>query len=131
MATRPWLWDLTPLARGEPSPVSGRGGVAPLTSLVLGEFALGANVGFADKDILSEVIHGIEDDSQCAEGTLLCAPHGSALEHFATADAKLTASLQAGWASESADLPCWPWRTYPVGIVDESERAGRPKFRLT
>ena len=133
-ATRPWRWDLTPLARGEPavpSPVSGRDGVTPLTGLVLGEFALEANVGFTDEGILSEVGNGIEDDSDCAEGTLLCAPHGSALEQFATADAKLAASLKAGWSSESPDLPCWPLRTYPVGIVDESERAGRPKFRLT
>ena len=62
---------------------------------------------------------------------MLCAPHGSALEHFAIAAEKLTASVTLGHASLHATLPCWPIRCYPVGLVDESERAGRPKFRLT
>ena len=133
-ATRPWRWDLSPLLRGEPAvplPVSGRDGVVPLTDLILLEFGREANSSFNDQAILSEARNGIEDDSACAEGTLLCAPHGSALEHFATAADKLTSSVKLGYATSHAEIPCWPLRCYPVGLVDESERAGKPKFRLT
>ena len=31
--------------------------------------------GFVDEAIVSEMISGIEDDSKCRRGTLLCAPH--------------------------------------------------------
>ena len=133
-ATSPWRWDLSPLSRGEPAvphAVSGRGGVAPFTDLVLSEFAQGANTGFDDQAILSEVRTGVEDDAVCPPGSLLCAPHGSALEKFAVANEKLTANVKLGWASANGELPCWPVRAFPVGIVDESERAGRPKFRIT
>ena len=133
-ATRPWRWDLSPLERGEPAipqPVSGRDGVTPLTDLILSEFGSAANSSFTDQGVLSEARHGIEDDSECAEGTLLCAPHGSALEHFSIAADKLASSQKLGYASSHSALPCWPIRCYPVGLVDESERAGKPKFRLT
>ena len=131
--TREWLWDLSPLATGGraiPHQVSGRDGVKPFTDLCLREFAQELNMPFKDQAILSEVRHGIEDDSSCALGTLLCAPHGSALEHFSVADAKVRANVELGWARSAACLPCWPIRTYPVGVIDESERAGRPKHRL-
>ena len=28
-------------------------------------------------------------------------------------------------------LPCWPIRSCPMSVVDESVRAGKPKWRLT
>ena len=31
--------------------------------------------GFVDEAIVSEMLSGIEDDSKCRRGTLLCAPH--------------------------------------------------------
>ena len=39
--------------------------------------------------------------------------------------------MQEGWAAEHADVPFWPLRCDPYSVVDESERAGKPKFRLT
>ena len=86
---------------------------------------------FADQQILEELRQGFSDDSQCKRGTLLCAPHGSALECYDIVREKLQKNTDEGWVSSGYDLPCWPLRTYPVGVVDESERAGRPKFRLT
>ena len=36
-----------------------------------------------------------------------------------------------GWASSYDELPFWPMRRDPYSVVDESARAGKPKFRLT
>ena len=50
-ATRPWRWNLSPLARGEPAvplPVSGREGNTPLTDLILSEFGSATNSTFTD-----------------------------------------------------------------------------------
>ena len=132
-ATAAWDWDLEPLDRGLPAVAmqpSGRGGLEPATSVRLREWLRDA-VGFPDQAIVSEVANGVADDSQCRRGTLLCAPHAGGLAHHAVAEAKLAASVAAGYASAPHALPCWPLRTCPYSVVDESVRAGKPKFRLT
>ena len=133
-ATRQWNWDLRALMHGLPATplqVSGRDGVLPHTDLVLSAIGGVDDAAFADQAIICEMLHGVGDDAECERGTLLCAPHTSALERFEVTSEKLQVNLDKGWASGPHDLPCWPLRTYPYGVVDESERAGRPKFRLT
>jgi hypothetical protein len=110
--------------------VSGRDGVRPQTGLDLQAVARGAD-GFADEAIISEMLTGVSDDSECRRGTLLCAPHAGALERFEVAMEKTGANVAKGWATGGYDLPCWPLRTCPYSVVDESVRAGKPKFRLT
>ena len=132
-ATAPWDWDLAPISAGEPAVAmqpSGGGGVGPATSVELRAW-LRDSVGFPDQAIVSEVVNGVSDDSVCRRGTLLCAPHAGALAHHAQAEAKLAAGVAAGYTSPFHRLPCWPLRTCPYSIVDESVRAGKPKFRLT
>ena len=133
-ATRQWNWDFTPLARGEPArplPVSSGGGLRPDTSLQIDELIRERERGiFADQGILDEMIDGMQDDVVDARGTLLCAPHTSALAHWAVAVERVQRNVTRGWAHESG-LPCWPLRACPYGIVDESGRAGEPKWRLT
>ena len=77
------------------------------------------------------MLNGMSDDSECRRGTLLCAPHGSALAHFAVMSGKVESGVQSGWLSSGWELPCWPLRTAPYGVVDESVRTGKPKFRMT
>jgi hypothetical protein len=133
-ATAPWDWDLRPLALGSdavPLPVSGRDGVLPATSLVLPAVAA-LGVRYADQGILAEAGYGISDDSLCQRGTLLCAPHAGAAKQLSTAVAKAMGDVESGWATGPHEfVPCWPLRTCPYSLVDESERAGKPKFRLT
>ena len=136
-STSAWDWDLRPLERGEPAvplPVSGRDGVVPLTSICR-EAVAAESAGFRDAAIVSEMLHGISDDSACARGTLLCAPHAGALRLFEVAVSKAVAArgtTSAPWSSGAHEsLPCWPLRSCPYSVVDESARAGRPKFRLT
>ena len=132
-ATAAWNWDLTPISRGEPAVAmqqSGGGGVGPATSVDLRAW-LRDSIGFPDQAIVSEVVNGVSDDSVCRRGTLLCAPHAGALVHQEQAEGKLAASVAAGYASDPHPLPCWPLRTCPYSVVDESVRAGKPKFRLT
>ena len=131
-ATRHWNWDFMPLLQGLPArpwQVSGRDGVLPSTSLKTDVMEASVD-GFADREIVSEAVAGFVDDSECQRGTLLCAPHTSALAHVALADDKLRKNLDAGWAV-AGDLPAWPIRACPYGLVDESERAGKVKWRLT
>jgi hypothetical protein len=128
-----WDYDLRPLARGGeavPLAVSGTFGCLPATSLMLGEVAL-AGADFDDQAIISEMIHGVADDACCRRGTLLCAPHVGALRDLAVALERTGVSVESGWATGGSDLPCWPLRTCPFSVVDESARAGKPKFRLT
>ena len=130
---RAWNWDLRPLALGEPAiPLapSGRGGVESPSSFERSELGRD-DATFPDQAILSEMTQGVRDDSACRRGTLLCAPHGSALENFAVAEEKIAKGVENGWLSAGWELPCWPLRTAPYGVVDESERAGEPKHRFT
>ena len=131
--TAPWDWDLRPLLLGLPAvpmAVSGVDGVRPATSLDLAA-VLAAAEGFVDLAIVSEMVQGVTDDSCCRRGTLLCAPHRGALAELEQATAKLDKNVAKGWAGEPSALPCWPLRTCPYSVVDESLRAGEPKYRLT
>ena len=132
-AARGLVVDLRPIAAGGDAVVmapSGVGGVEPITSVATDQLGVD-DAGFLDQAIISEMRDGIADDSVCQRGTLLCAPHASALLHFTEASAKVRKSVDAGWATGGWELPCWPLRASPYGIVDESERAGVPKHRLT
>jgi len=135
-----WVWDLRPLARGEPAvPVqtSGVAGVKPPGDINLARVAEELSMGsFADKGILTEVLAGIADDVTAPRGSLLCAPHTGALKGMRVADEKLAALVSEGWAEAHAALPYWPIRCDPYSIVDESERVGAPlgsfvKARMT
>ena len=88
--------------------------------------------GFVDGAIVYEMLSKIEDDSKCRRGTLLCAPHVDGLKSYKQMLTKTKASVEAGWASGGhTSLPCWPIRSSPMSVVDESMRAGKPKWRLT
>jgi hypothetical protein len=119
-------WDFRPLERGEPAkPLS----VASLESdMHLDPAVDGA--GFDDKAIVDEVARGIGDDVEDEWGTLLCAPHGSALKFMKVAEEKINKSVTKKWASNHL-LPCWPLRATPYGVVDETKPGGDPKHRLT
>ena len=133
LEARDWDWDLRPLAAGQPAiPLapSGRDGVESPSSFERNELGKDDST-FADQAILSEMAQGMRDDSACRRGSLLCAPHGSAIENFAVAMEKIAKGVENGWLSAGWELPCWPIRTAPYGVVDESERAGEPKHRFT
>jgi hypothetical protein len=128
-----WVWDLRPLARGLPAvpvAVSGTAGVEPTGDILL-DAVRGVDASFTDRGILDEVCYGVSDDVQGPRGSFLCAPHSGALKQMAIADAKLRALVAEHWGEEHASLPYWPMRCDPYSIVDESVRAGKPKFRLT
>ena len=131
--TAEWDWDFRPLEHGLPAvPLmpSGRDGRAPPSELKA-QAVIEAATDFADQEIVSEMLTGITDDSDCGRGTLLCAPHSGALLNFEQACEKLDKNVKRGWATGGWDLPCWPLRASPYSVVDESSRAGEPKFRLT
>ena len=65
--TAAWDWDLRPLLAGLPAvpwPVSSRDGQRPRTSLVLDVIAA-SSTSFADQAIVSEMLDGMRDDSNC------------------------------------------------------------------
>jgi hypothetical protein len=135
-ATAAWDWDMRPLEHGEPAvplPISGVAGAPPRTSIVLPAVcAARADGGFVDLAILDEMERGVSDDSACRRGTLLCAPHAGALRELSIAVGKAEGDVSSGWADGGHGwLPCWPLRSCPYSIVDESVRAGRAKWRLT
>ena len=133
-----WNWDLRPLASGGeavPFATSGVGGVEPATNLKLPFLRqlrkeAQAPGGFADKAIIDEMINGVNDDVQMERGSLLCAPHVSALANWEVAEERTSRNVSKGWSFEG-ELPCWPINVAPYGIVDESTRAGEAKWRLT
>ena len=132
-AARGRVWDLRPLRQGLPATELGEadvGRTGPSSGLIP-EAVTAAGLGFADQAIVAEMLEGLSDDTQLPLGSLLCAPHTSALASFAIADEKLSASVAQGWSSQHADLPTWPIWVSPYGVVDESERADKPKWRLT
>ena len=129
----PWDWDLRPLAEGMPAhPLvrSSRDGSPPPGEVIRAAVEQAA-VGFADQEIIAELLDGIDDDATCSRGTLLCAPHGGALRFFTEAQKKLDKNEERGWATGGWELPCWPVRASPYSMVDETARAGAPKFRIT
>ena len=130
---RPYDWDFRDLADGgvaKPFAPSSFNGEKPNTSIV-SDGLLAAADGFPDQGIISEALHGICDDSRVERGSLFCAPHVGALRFINESLARVRAGLDNGWAREFNQLPCWPIRCDPFGCVDESEKAGKPKFRLT
>ena len=126
-------WDLRPWTSGMPAVPTARShrdGTQPCGSVNLAAFA-NIDPGFADQAIAAEVCDGIADDVAAPRGSLLCAPHTGALRFYSEARARLDVNVNEQWAVEYASLPFWPLRCDPYSVVDESERAGKPKFRLT
>ena len=82
---------------------------------------------------MPDLVNGVDDDtdSTLERGTLLCAPHVGGLALIAQASAKFAESVDQGWATLHQAVPRWPLRAVPWGMVDESERAGKPKYRMT
>lgn len=106
-AARGLVVDLRPIAAGGDAVVmapSGVGGVEPITSVATDQLGVD-DAGFLDQAIISEMRDGIADDSVCQRGTLLCAPHASALLHFTEASAKVRKSVDAGWTTGGWELP--------------------------
>eukprot|EP00966_Prymnesium_polylepis_P252380 5834707-Prymnesium_polylepis.1 len=84
-AARGLVVDLHPLASGGEAIVmapSGVGGVEPLTGIATDQLGVD-EAGFVDQAIISEMHDGVTDDGAWQDGTLLCAPHASALQYFA------------------------------------------------
>ena len=129
---RDWDWDTEPLARGEAAVAVQPGARAPDMDVSVAGTRRAAE-GFSDMAIVSEIVEGIDDDTDgtIERGTLLCAPHVSGLIHLAQAEGKIAKSVEEGWATVHGSVPRWPLRAVPWGVVDESERAGKPKYRLT
>ena len=134
-STLPWDWDLRPWLRGEPAVPTVRSALAdnppPVSfarSVVAADLAGGE---YSDKAILAEMLNGICDDVVGPRGSFLCAPHQGGLRFAAEAASRLQTGVTEGWAAEYAQVPYWPIRCDPYSVTDESERAGKPKFRLT
>jgi hypothetical protein len=129
---RPWDWDTEPLERGEAAVAQSPSEGWPECD-VSEHGTRAAGEGFADQAIVEEICNGIDDDAdgRLERGTLLCAPHVGGLTFIAQAGEKIAKSVAKGWATEHALVPRWPMRAAPWSVVDESERAGKPKYRLT
>jgi len=138
-AARPFEWDLRPWATGgaavptRPSSFqSHRGPTSIDVERLHAEWTTGGRTsGFPDEAVIGEVLNGISDDVPALEGSFLCAPHTGALQFFEQAEKRVQAGITAGWSSAHGELPFWPLRVDPYGLVDESARAGKPKYRLT
>ena len=131
--TEHWAWDLRPLAEGRPAvPLAPSGpGNPPPTDLDLVAVMVRA-AGFADQGIISEMVHGFSDDATCEAVTVLSPPHVGALEHFGQVQAKMDKDRGRGWSHSTGwEPPFWPVRAAAYSMVDESARAGKPKFRMT
>ena len=126
---RGWVWDLRPLVHGLPAQVIATG--TPVRHDLNRHAISILGIDYPDQAIIDECLRGFCDDSQVEFGTLLCAPHSGALAFFEQAEAKITKSVLQGWAEDHERLPMWPIRCSPYSVVDESARAGKPKFRLT
>ena len=127
---RGWVWDLRPLAQGQPAQVIAAGQAVvrdDLNRIAISIFG----VDYPDMAIIDECLSGFSDDSQVEFGTLLCAPHSGALSFFEQAEAKIAKSVLMGWAEDHERLPMWPIRCAPYSVVDESAKAGKPKYRLS
>ena len=129
-AARGWVWDLRPLAHGLPAQVIAVGETAIRDDLNRHAISI-FGIDYPDRGIIDECLRGFCDDSTVENGSLLCAPHSGALAFFDQAEAKIAKSVLKGWAEDHERLPMWPIRCSPYSVVDESARAGAPKFRLT
>ena len=129
-ATAPWDWDLRPLERGEPAKPLGLRRERPVHPINL-EAVREASAWSVDEIIVDELEWGIRDDTRLPRVVLLCAPHLGALQWAAQSAAKLNKSVEEGWATRHRFLPAYPLRVCPFSVVDESIRAGKPKFRQT
>ena len=133
--TLPWDWDLRPWVHGAPAvPTlrSSHGDNPPQVSFTQSVVAADLAGGeYSDKAILAEMLHGIVDDVVGPRGSFLCAPHQGGLRYADEAASRLQAGVSEGWAAEYSQVPFWPIRCDPYSVADESERAGKPKFRLT
>ena len=131
----PFDWDLRPLAWGGlavPVARSSYDGQRPHGTLNLDEVsAAQAESPIADAAIVQDMLDGVSDDVEAERGTFLCAPHSGALQFYAEASSRIQASVDEGWSHVYESIPFWPIRCDPYSVVDESERAGKPKFRLT
>ena len=134
-STLPWDWDLRPWSRGEsavPTLRSSRDDNPPIVSFARSVVAADLDSGeYSDKAILAELLHGVCDDVVGPRGSFLCAPHQGGLRYADEAASRLQAGVAEGWAAEYSQIPFWPLRCDPYSVADESERAGKPKFRLT
>ena len=129
-SARGWVWDLRPLAQGMPAQVIAAG--EAMVRDDLNRYAISIlGIDYPDMAIIDECLRGFCDDSQIEFGTLLCAPHSGALSFFEQAEAKIAKSVIMGWAEDHERLPMWPIRCAPYSVVDESAKAGKPKFRLS
>ena len=96
--TAAWDWDLRPLWDGGVAVPWGAAGSTPSTELnvpVLQAIREGDYGGFADRAIIDEMVLGVGDDAELPRGTLLCAPHQSALSMWAQARTKLQTTAGA------------------------------------
>ena len=127
-----WVWDLRPLARGECAvPIASSSlDSPPLTDLRLDRIADLAE-GYADQEIIREMIVGFSDDAVGVEShSVLSPPHLGALKYIAQAKEKIAQDVRMGWSQVEASLPFWPIRSNPYSIVRE-EREARVKYRMT
>ena len=129
-----WDWDFRPLAEGKPAVgrLPGRPGPPPSQAVKVEAYERLAGESLTDQAFLSEVRRGVQDDAdeKLERGMLLCMPHGGAMQFVAQAEEKFEKEIANCWMKRFAFLPGMPIRVGPYTVVDESERAGKPKFRL-
>ena len=90
----------------------------PLTDLKLRRVAELA-AGFADEEIVGEMLTGFSDDAVGVEShVVLSPPHLGALKYAAQASAKIVAKdVEMGWSQVEAAIPFWPIRSNPYSII--------------
>ena len=128
--TEDWVWDLRPLQRGEPAePLWPSGGERPPDTDLDLEAVREAAEGFADKAIVSELVHGVSDDAPLGGATVLSPPHLGALQHYAQVEAKVAKDSAKGWSTGGWYLPFWPVRANAYSVIEEV-RGTKKKYRM-
>lgn len=130
--TEHWVWDLRPLALGQPAvPLAMSGeGRPPPTDLLLSA-VVAQSEGFLDQEIISELVHGVSDDASCGAVAVLSPPHVGALQYYAELQAKLAKDRERGWSHSTGwAVPFWPVRATAYSVVEE-ERGAVRKHRMT
>ena len=126
------MWDLRPLAHGGCAVPIASSSLEnpPLTDLKLRRVAELA-AGYADEEIIGEMLTGFSDDAVGVEShVVLSPPHLGALKYAAQASEKIAKDVEMGWSRVEAALPFWPIRSNPYSIVRE-EREAKVKHRMT